>query len=143
MVVRLIAATCPPYPLTTRAGSKGTPDGLTSVISSLTVPTVFGRRSFGFFFFLFFFLGGLLTLPVPSPPSVVSSSAVPSASSSASSISSSSLSEGWYSSSSSSRWAASQNVNCLFGGLSSPSALMCLEHPASSLSHIFALIKNK
>ena len=36
-----------------------------------------------------------------------------------------------------------QNVNCLFGGLSSPSALMRLEHPASSLSHIFALIKNK
>src|SRR3954469_18796103 len=142
MVVRVIAATCPPYPLTTRAGSKGTPDGLTSVISSLTMPTVFGRRSFGFFFF-FFFLGGLLPLHVPSPPSVVSSSAIPSASSSASSISSSSLSEGWYSSSSSSRWTASQNVNCLFGGLSSPSALMRLEHPASLLSHIFALIKNK
>src|SRR4051812_49421834 len=139
MVVRLIAATCPPYPLTTRAGSKGTPDGLTSVISSLTVPTVFGRPSFGFFFFL----GGLLPLLVPSSPSVVSSPAVPSASSSASSISSSSLSEGWYSSSYSSRWAASQNVNCLFGGQSSPSALMRLEHPASSLSHIFALIKNK
>src|SRR4051812_16888637 len=141
MVVRVIAATCPPYPLTTRSDSKGTPVGLTSVISSLTVPTVFGRRSFGFFFF--FFLGGLLPLPVPSPPSVVSSSAVPSASSSASSISSSSLSWGWYSSSSSSRWVTSQNVNCLFGGLSSPSPLMRLEHPASSLSHIFALIKNK
>src|SRR4051812_29153136 len=135
MVVRVIAATCPPYPLTTRAGSKGTPDGLTSVISSLTVPTVFGRRSFGFFFF---FLGGLLPLPVPSPPSVVSSSAVPSASSSASSISSSSLSEGWYSSSSSSRWAASQNVNCLFGGLSSPSALR-----TSSLVVVTHLCTNK
>ena len=32
MVVRVIAATCPPYPLTTRSGSKGTPVGLTSVI---------------------------------------------------------------------------------------------------------------